>query len=57
MEGHLPRGRIVNTFAARELKVPDSLRSRDSLEKYSLRRGRGLELRNRRPGKKRKLIV
>lgn len=57
MEEHLPRGRIVNTFTARELQVPDSQRSLDSLERYSLRRGCGLELRNRRPDKKRKLIV
>lgn len=57
MEGHLPRGRVVNTFTARELQVPDSQRMADSLEKYSLRRGGGLEPRNRRSDKKPKLIV
>lgn len=51
------KGRFIETFAARELTVPDGIKKVDSLERYALRRGAGLELRNRRPDRKRNLVV
>ena len=41
----LKKKRIIDTFAARDLQMPDEQNSVDSLSEYSLRKGYGLELR------------
>lgn len=48
----LKKERIIDTFAAKSLQMPDGQNTMDSLSEYSLRRGYGLELRRR--GRKRK---
>ena len=50
-------GRVIDTFAARELDTPNSQKGTDSLQRYLLREGRGQELNNRRPDKKRLVFV
>lgn len=50
-------GRVIDTFAARGLSVPDSQKEMESLGRYPLREGRGQELNNRRPDKKRKVVL
>jgi len=57
MQSHLSEGRVVDTFAARDLRVPNSQKGMDSLERYLLREGRGQEINNRRPDKKRKVFL
>ncbi len=57
MQSHLSEGRVVDTFAARDLRVPNSQKGMDSLERYLLRDGRGQEINNRRPDKKRKVLL
>jgi len=57
MQNQIAEGRIIDTFAARELYVPESQKGMDSLERYPLREGRGQELNNRRPDKKRKVVL
>lgn len=37
MDSHLAKGRVVDTFVAKGLRVPDSLKETDSLGKYSKR--------------------
>ena len=55
--GLLKKNRIIDTFAARDLQMPDGQNPMDSLSEYSLRKGYGLELRRRRRTRKKKMII
>lgn len=55
--GLLEKSRIIDTFAARDLKMPDGQNPMDSLSEYSLRKGYGLELRRRRRKRKKQTII
>lgn len=57
MRSNVSKGRIIDTFAAKELTVPDSQKGMDSLGKYPARNGRGQEINNRRLDKKRKVFL
>lgn len=51
------RGRVVDTFAAKNLRMPMGLRQADNTGKYSLREGSGLSLRKYQRDKKNKLVI
>ncbi len=51
------KSRTIDTFAARELSIPDGRNPKDSIGEYSLRGGYGLGLRRRRVKRKKKIIV
>ncbi len=53
----LKKKRIIDTFAARDLQMPDEQNSVDSLSEYSLRKGYGLELRRRRRKRKKSTVI
>lgn len=53
----LRKKRTIDTFAARDLHMPDEQNLIDSLSEYSLRRGYGLELRKRRRKRKKRIII
>lgn len=53
----LEKSRIIDTFAATNLQMPDGQRSMDSLSEYSLRKRYGLELRKRRCKRKKQTII
>lgn len=55
--GLLKKSRIIDTFAARNLQMPDGQNPLDSLSEYSLRKGYGLELRRRRRKRKKQTII
>lgn len=55
--GFLKKSRTIDTFAARDLSVPDDKNLQDSIGEYSMRGGYGLELRRRRFKRKKKIIV
>ncbi len=55
--GSLKKNRIIDTFAARNLQMPDGQNPMDSLSEYSLKNGYGLELRRRRRKKKKQTII
>ncbi len=46
------RGRVIDTFAARDLKKPERKNFADDIDSYFLERGYGLELRRRRRKKR-----
>ncbi len=56
MEKH-GRGRVIDTFAARELKTPECLQDADNTRKYLLREGISLNLRKHPSDRKRKLVI
>lgn len=49
--------RIIDTFEARELKMPDLQNPKDSLSEYSMRKMYGLELCRRRRNRKNKIVI
>lgn len=55
--GFLKKKRTIDTFAARDLDVPDDRNPQDNIGEYSMRGGYGLELRRRRYKRKKKLII
>lgn len=55
--GGLKKKRIIDTFAARDLQMPDLQNPKDSLSEYSMRKGYGLELCRRRRGRKNKIVI
>ena len=55
--GLLKKSRIIDTFAARDLQMPEVQNTMDSLSEYSLREGYGLDLRRRRRKRKKQTII
>ena len=49
--------RIIDTFAAKHLKMPTDKSTISSLSEYSLRRGYGLELRRHRRRRKQQIVI
>lgn len=57
MKGIIERERIVDTFAARDLRMPDKKGVENNIGRYSVEKGTGLELRKRRHNKKKRTII
>lgn len=55
--GLLKKKRIIDTFAAKDLQMPDGQSPVNSLSEYSLRRGYGLELRRHRRKRKKQTVI
>lgn len=53
----LKKKRIIDTFDARDLQMPDGQKPLDSLSEYSARKLYGLELRKRRRHRKNQTIL
>ena len=49
--------RIIDTFAARDLQLPEGRNLIDSLSRYTLRDGYGLRLQKRRGKRKKRTII
>lgn len=50
------RERIIDTFAARDLKMPEIRNTEDNIGCYSIRKGYGLELRRRKHRKRQRIV-
>lgn len=55
--GLLNKERIIDTFAARDLKMPEQQNPVDSLSEYSAKNKYGVELHRRRRNKKNYIII
>lgn len=55
--GLLEKKRIIDTFAARDLQMPEGQNPMDSLSEYSLRERYGLEIRRRRRNREKPTVI
>lgn len=49
--------RIIDTFASRELRIPDKRGLENDIERHSVKKGTGLELRKRRHNRKKRTVI